>query len=355
MKETKERLVLTKIEHLKEQLPWTMGLAGLARLVTWETKNVLGVSKNEMVEKIIGWALDFQSERSDEMGSPTKKEIFEYCKKRMDAEKASSEVDEIYAEKKNGLLISPMEAQRRMRCFSEEFLNKEFDMFLSLLPDHVINNYLKSFFPSVCKESKWNLFGLSNDFETAVSIKYMYHDTLLYSQETSHLVSIELKFDTDLSDNQLLKYAFMMADLESQGKIDKDCTHDFLVISQELKRKHKFLSRGSSELREMALDQINDPLKKRFPKKPKGEEFKKKIEDLVTRTREILQDMNIHLTDWQKFGDHFAAIHDGMVRTDANETYEKLIRGFLESLETKFSHKNQARLFVRRSVADKVY
>ena len=41
MKETKERLVLTKIEHLKEQLPWTMGLAGLARLVTWESKNVL--------------------------------------------------------------------------------------------------------------------------------------------------------------------------------------------------------------------------------------------------------------------------------------------------------------------------
>ena len=145
MKKTKERLVLTKINHLKEQLPWTMGLAGLARLVTWETKNVLGVSKNELVEKIIGWVLEFQGERDEETGPPNEKEILEYCKKRMDGEKANSEVDELYAEKKNGLLISPMEAQRRMRCFSEEFLNKEFDMFLSLLPDHVINNYLKSF------------------------------------------------------------------------------------------------------------------------------------------------------------------------------------------------------------------
>ncbi|MBT3638254.1 MAG: hypothetical protein HN531_15060 [Opitutae bacterium] len=354
MKETKERLVLTKIEHLKEQLPWTMGLAGLARLVTWESKNVLGVSKNEMVEKIIGWVLEYQKERSDETVPPTEKEILVYCKAQIDGEMANSTVDKIYDKKKNKLLIRPMEAQRRMRCFSEEFLNKEFDVFLSLLPDHAINDYLKSFFPSVCEEAKWNLFGLSNDFETAVSIKYMYHDTLLYSHETSHLVSIELKFDTDLSDNQLLKYAFMMADLEDKGKIAKECTHDFLVISQELKKKHKFLSRSPSEIREMALDLIDDPLKKRYPKKPKGEVFKKKIEALVPRTRAILQDMNIHLTDWQKFGDHFAAIHDGIVRTDTNETYEKLIRGFLESLETKFSHKNQARLFVRRSVADKV-
>ena len=281
------------------------------------------------------------------MGSPTKKEIFEYCKKRMDAEKVSSEVNEIYAEKKNGLLISPMEAQRRMRCFSEEFLNKEFDMFLSLLPDHVINNYLKSFFPSVCKESKWNLFGLSNDFETAVSIKYMYHDTLLYSHETSHLVSIELKFDTDLSDNQLLKYAFMMADLESQGKIDKDCTHDFLVISQELKKKHKLLSKSPSGLREMALSQINDPSKEDYPRKPRGSEMRERIDGLVPRTREILQDMNIHMTDWQKFGEYFAIIHDKMEKNCTNETFEKLIRGFLESLETKYSQQNKAPLFVR--------
>jgi hypothetical protein len=347
MKKRKERLVLTKINHLKEQLPWTMGLAGLARLVTWETKNVLGVSKNELVEKIIGWVLEFQGEWNEETGPPNEKEILEYCKKRMDAEKANSEVDEIYAEKKNGLLISPMEAQRRMRCFSEEFLNKEFDMFLSLLPDHVINNYLKSFFPSVCEEAKWNLFGLSNDFETAVSIKYMYHDTLLYSHETSHLVSIELKFDTDLSDNQLLKYAFMMADLESQGKIDKECTHDFLVISQALKSKHKFLSRSPSELRDIAISQINDPERNRFPKKPKGEAMRERIDGLVPRTREILQDMNIHMTDWQKFGEYFAIIHDKMEKNRTNETYEKLIRGFLESLETKYSHQNKARLFAR--------
>ena len=353
MKKRKERLVLTKINHLKEQLPWTMGLAGLARLVTWETKNVLGVSKNELVEKIIGWVLEFQGERNEETGPPNEKEILEYCKKRMDAEMAKSEVDKIYAEKitkddsTNKLLIKPMEAQRRMRCFSEEFLNKEFDVFLSLLPDHVINNYLKSFFPSVCKEAKWNLFGLSNDFETAVSIKYMYHDTLLYSQETSHLVSIELKFDTDLSDNQLLKYAFMMADLESQGKIDKDCTHDFLVISQELKKKHKLLSKSSSELREMAISQINDPSKEDYPKKPRGSEMRERIDGLVPRTREILQDMNIHMTDWQKFGEYFAIIHDKMEKNRTNETYEKLIRGFLESLETKYSHQNKARLFVR--------
>ena len=353
MKKTKERLVLTKIKHLKEQLPWTMGLAGLVRLVTWESKNVLGVSKNEMVEKIIGWVLEFQGERDEETAPPNEKEIFEYCKKRMDAEMAQSEVDKIYAEKitqdeeKNKLLIDPTEAQRRMRCFSEEFLNKEFDVFLSLLPNHVINNYLKSFFPSVREKAKWNLFGLSNDFETAVSIKYMYHDTLIYSHETSHLVSIELKFDTDLGENQLLKYAFMMADLESQGKIDKSCTHDFLIISQVLKKKHKLLSKSPSELRKMALDQINDSSKDDYPKKPAGREIRERINALVPRTRKILQDMNIHLTDWQKFGDHFAAIHEGMEKNPTNETFEKLIRGFLESLETKYSQQNKAPLFVR--------
>ena len=75
--------------------------------------------------------------------------------------------------------------------------------------------------------------------------------------------------------------------------------------------------------------------------------MRERIDGLVPRTREILQDMNIHMTDWQKFGEYFAIIHDKMEKNSTNETYEKLIRGFLESLETKYSHQNKARFFVR--------
>ncbi len=351
MKERKQRLVLTKINHLKEQLPWTMGLAGLARLVTWETKNVLGVSKSEFVEKIIDWVLQFQNESTDEHDRTSKSRLKEFCKNQAKSEIEKSEVKEIYQKKitrdseKNKLLISPMEAQRRIRCFSEEFLNKEFDVFMSLLPNQAINDYLKSFCSRVHPNSKWTLFGLSNDFETATSIKYMYHDTLLYSHSTSHLVAVELKFDTDLSRNQILKYAFMMADLENQGKVVTDCAHDLLIISQELKVKQKLLSKTNEELRDMALTQIDDPERKHYPKKPKGREMQEKIDRLVPRTTEILKQMKIALTDWQELGEYFESLLGGMPKTEHTETYEKLLRGFLASLQVKYSQQNQSCLY----------
>jgi hypothetical protein len=54
----KKRIGLLDTEHLKESQPWTMGLAGLLRLVTWQTASVLGISKTKYRKKIVEWTMD---------------------------------------------------------------------------------------------------------------------------------------------------------------------------------------------------------------------------------------------------------------------------------------------------------
>ena len=357
MKQRKKRLVLTEINHLKDELPWTMGLAGLARLAAWETKNILGISKSEFIEKIIGWVIEIQKSNPSE--NLDKSRIRDICKKNIKTEIESAEVAKIYDKKitqdldGNKLLISPMEAQRRIRCFSEEFLNKEFDVFMSLLPNRLINEYLRSFFDRISLKSEWNVFGLSNDFETAMDIKYMYHDTLLYSHATSQVIAIELKFDTELSKNQILKYAFMLADLESQGKISTDCCHDMLIISHNLSKSMKNPPKSKDGLIGISLAQINDPKKTHFPKKPNGKEMRQRVDDLVPRTKEILQNMHISFTSWQQLGMYFSNALNEIEKTNENETLRKLIKGFLGTLTTKFSHQDNSFLYDPENRYDK--
>ena len=49
----KKRIGLLNIEHLKNRTSWTMGVAGVVRLLTWETKTTLGKSKTKFQKQII--------------------------------------------------------------------------------------------------------------------------------------------------------------------------------------------------------------------------------------------------------------------------------------------------------------
>jgi hypothetical protein len=102
-------------------------VAGVIRLLTWETDNALGISKTQLQQR----ALDhvFQSCENEILTREELDAIATSFKSKTKKEIESSSVQDPYADPIKGRLISPIEAQRRLRFFSEEFLNNEFDVF----------------------------------------------------------------------------------------------------------------------------------------------------------------------------------------------------------------------------------
>jgi hypothetical protein len=330
-----KRHIVYKTNHLGDQVSWTAGLAGVVRLLTWETENALGISKTQLQQRTLDHV--FQSCENEVLS----REKFELITNEFDiktsAEIESTSVDGLYDAPIKGRLISPIEAQRRIRFFSEEFLNKEFDVFMSLLPNGLLTNYFNSHF-TVQQESEWTVVGSSNDFEASTGMKFMYMDTLAYSHNTSTLIALELKMDSPLGKDQLLKYCFMAAYLESQSMIAKNSTFHILFLGNDAS-----ITESIPALKREAQKQLQAS---QFPKK---KITKEEIASLVPRATELLATVDIKNTTWQEFGTYFDKLRTSLPVNEYTETLHKLIEGFLTSLQTKYSRKKK-RLIYQREV-----
>ncbi|MFM7104121.1 MAG: hypothetical protein ACKOW8_01270, partial [Flavobacteriales bacterium] len=54
-----KRHIIYKTNHLKDRISWTSGLAGVIRLLTWETDNALGISKTQLQKKVLDHVFQF--------------------------------------------------------------------------------------------------------------------------------------------------------------------------------------------------------------------------------------------------------------------------------------------------------
>lgn len=329
-----KRHIVYKTTHLKDRISWTAGLAGVIRMLTWETKNALGIDKTELQRHAIHHADAMRGYKL--MSKEELKEITDLINKRVNkTEVSKANVEGLFDEPKTGMLINPIEAQRRLRIFSEEFLNKEFDVFASLLPNHVITDYLSNHF-AIRKESEWTIVGSSNDFEASTGMKFMYMDTLAYSHNTSTLVAIELKMDSPLGKDQLLKYCFMAAYLEQRGMIAPNTNFKILILGND-----NTLTDIIPSLMQEAKNQLQT---ERFPKKKITRE---EVDSLVPRTSELLAKLEIKNTTWQEFGTYFDTLRHKLPENSNAETLCKLIDGFLISLQTKYSRKLKRVIYVK--------
>ena len=326
----KKRIGLTEINHLRDRLSWTMGVAGVIRMLVWETGSVLGISKTKFRDKITETV--YKLSKSENI---SKDQIKSTLKKEIDNEIMSSKAESIYDSPKTDLLISPIEAQRRLRYFSEEFLNKEFDILLSLLPNKYLNNYFLNYF-DIPKTNDWNIIGSSNDYEQATGIKFMYMDTLAYSHISKTLIALELKMDSQLGKDQLLKYMFMAAYLEEKEMISPNTEFKILILSPDSKTHNKI-----PELLEKTKEQINQ---KEFPKK--GVTLQE-MEALTPNVLRILKNVDIKSTTWQEFGEYFQVILDNIDSSEYSETFYKLVNGFLTTLKTKYSRKLKKNIYIK--------
>lgn len=218
----KYRRVFGSISHLKDSMPWTIGLSNMVEFLAWEPQRILGVSKKQYVRQIIEWAT------APELKDKGLEEIESVVSKKLNHKMSESEQLDTYS-KQTMDICSAREAVRRVKFFSEEYLNKEFDVFLSLCSDNYLDQFYGQFM-SFDQSGSWSTHGNSGIFEASTELKAMYMDNLAYNHQSNVLVANELKFDGRKNPDQLLKYCLMYEHLLEKGFIDKDAKFLLLFI-----------------------------------------------------------------------------------------------------------------------------
>jgi hypothetical protein len=200
-------------------------VAGIVKWLSWETENILGISKTQLIRRAVNETLRLAN---GNFSDPSK--IAEEVGLRLSEETRVADAQSAEARPVSNTLTSPLEAQRRLRTFGEDYLNKELDLFLSILPDKVVGNIISAL-KSVELAQDWNIIGNSNDLEDSTGMKFMQVDTLAYSDRLVHLVAIEQKIDAKPMDDQALKYAAAAAYFEVHDFIPKGTRFSLLFIT----------------------------------------------------------------------------------------------------------------------------
>lgn len=129
-------------------------------------------------------------------------------------------------------LVSPTEALRRARFFSENYLNKEFDIFWGLVSDAYLDSFYSRLFP-LPAGGRWFSHGNSGLFASSTQISDMQMDNLSYNHDMKILVANELKLGGKKNPDQILKYALMHKQLIERGFVHPDTRLVLCFISKE--------------------------------------------------------------------------------------------------------------------------
>ncbi len=182
----KYKKLFGSISKLSKQQPWTECLSGFMEHFAWGTTFILGISKSELVKLIV------QLSDSNELQHLSTDEKISQVKAKLRALQDASEKTESYDKSKTGY-CTPREALRRNRFFSEDYLNAEFNIFLSLCSDHYLNSFYRQFIDLNIK-GDWSTHGNSNTFQHAVGLDDKTQmDNLAYNESEKILVANELK------------------------------------------------------------------------------------------------------------------------------------------------------------------
>jgi len=217
--------IFGSIESLADDIPWTTGLSNMVEHLLWDTKSILGISKTRFWQTILSM--------TEQDGFPThdSKSKHKFVKTRLDDLLKASDVSSRYSPPRHGY-CSPSEALRRAKYFSEDYLNKEFDIFLNLCSDRYLD-FLYSRFIPLQGGGHWSTHGNSGLFATSTGISEMQMDNLAYNKDENALVANELKLGGKKNRDQLLKYCFMQRKLETMGFVSEKNTFALLFIGDK--------------------------------------------------------------------------------------------------------------------------
>lgn len=212
-----------KIASLNNPMPWTSGVSNMLEWLTWSTNDVLGITKTQYWKKIANWASD------DSLRNATPEQRLNFVKRQLEHEIKASEKSNPY-DRRESRIASPTEALRRVKFLSEDYLNKEFDIFWTLVTDEYLDTFYGQF-TSIKGGGSWATHGNSRVFETSTGIREMQMDNLSYNEREDLLVANELKLGGKKNPDQILKYALMVKLLRNQGFISAKARFLLLFIS----------------------------------------------------------------------------------------------------------------------------
>jgi len=214
------------IKTLSDCEPWTMGVVGILEHFSWDTSYVLGISKTQLINLVI------EMSNSDELSHLSTDEKAKEIKKKLQAMQVKTEKLERYDSNKTGYCTAK-EALRRNRFFSEDFLNAEFNIFLSLCSDNYLNKLYERYI-NLKHDGHWSTHGNGGIFQTSSGMNNrMQMDNLAYNETENILVANELKLGGKKNKDQILKYCLMYRVLEDNGLIQKNSKFLLLFISDE--------------------------------------------------------------------------------------------------------------------------
>ena len=305
----KYRRVFGSMSHLKDQISWTNSLSNMVEFLAWEPQRILGVSKKQYVRQIIEWAVQ------PELKDKSIEEIEQSVINKLNIKMSESEQLETYSIQTTGI-CNAREAVRRVMFFSEDYLNKEFDIFLSLCSDVYLDLFYQQFIVFEPNKS-WSTHGNSGLFETSIELKAMYMDNLAYNHQANLLVANELKLASRKNPDQILKYCLMYEHLLEKGFIEQGAKFLLLFIGGDALKQNK----QSLVDRELAL----------CHKRPR------KYQHLLRKKLlEIVEHLEVASISWSaliEFNNRYLA------ENDTCQVEQKLLQGFHQSLESKsFMH-----------------
>ena len=300
----KYKAVFGSIDSLSDRIPWTTGVSSLVEHLLWDTKSILGISKTSLIRQIVQWVDGYED------SSSTLDEKTMYVNKKLRELSAQTDSSQRYDKPKSSY-CGPREALRRNKFFSEDYLNKEFDIFLGLANDDYLDS-LYGRYLDFQSGGRWTTHGNGGLFEYSTGIDQMFMDNLAYNHDMRLLVANELKLGGKKNRDQLLKYSFMRLKLEEIEFIASDTEFLLLFIGD----KHEQFELSS---------EIDNEIE--YCDTPKGEHL------LNERIVEHARNMRVESLTWSEllsFNNDYAKNLGPLQQVE-----EKLLSGFATTLNEK--------------------
>lgn len=247
--------VFGEIETLAEPVSWSTGISNMLEWLLWSTNDVLGITKTQYRRKIVNWSQD-QSIQDSEIDDKQ-----QFVIDKINEEMEASECLNRY-EPPTTSIASPREALRRAKYFSEDYLNKEFDIFWSLVSDSYLDAYYSQFI-TLQGGSSWFTHGNSGLFACSTGITEMQMDNLSYNASENILIANELKLGGKKNPDQILKYALMYRLLLDRNFILPNTRFMLLFIgdkaesplwNEAIEEEIKYCRKSTKATAKMALD-----------------------------------------------------------------------------------------------------
>ena len=215
--------IFGEIKSLEESISWCTTISNVIEWLTWEKSAILGISKTQIWKLAVKYSHE-ASENTSELAEKQK-----YVEKKLAEVIKSSEATERYDLPKSSL-ATPREMLRRVKYFSEVYLNQEFDIFFSLVSNSYLTQYYQQF-TNIESHAQWFTHSNSGLFQHSVNIAEMQMDNLSYNSEEPILIANELKLGGHKNPDQILKYSLMYKLLVERGFISKSSRFLLLLLS----------------------------------------------------------------------------------------------------------------------------